>query len=99
MNDCLNDGGRVLDEDQRGHLCTRQEGEGQGRRGRPLGITHPRPLTPWLGIWVGLQSRPHEASGFLPTHWRLTEQAPKTQVNKRRNTVPCFPALGMCWGL
>lgn len=21
--------------------------------GRLLGIMHPRPLTPWLGIWVG----------------------------------------------
>lgn len=86
----------MLDEDQRGHQYTRQEGEGQGRWGRPLGIRHPWPRTPWLGIWVG-PAEPTPRGLRLPAHTLEADPAgPKTQVNKRRNTVPCFPALGMC---
>lgn len=35
--------------------------------GRPLGITHPSPITPWLGIWAG-PAEPTPRGCKLPAH-------------------------------
>lgn len=69
--------------------------------GRPLGITHPGLLTPWLGIWNlggACRADPHEACRFAAHTLAADPATPKAQVNKRRNTAPRFSPLGKCWG-